>query len=291
MKRLWFEKRAGVTLAETLLAIGIFTLLLSLLMPAIQRIRDLSARQACGSNLRQMGLALHSFHTDHGRLPPVPWHANPDWMTPSTLLNWPAQILPYVENSGLYAAAIEACRVQPITFLNPPHVGNETIIKLYICPNDPRLLSAQLDLDGYFAAYTSYLGVSGGLRHDDGVMLRNGFGLSFAAIRDGLSFTLLAGERPPPDNWLAGRWYSRVKHAGSIGSLGPDWGMGVQEFGVYGPGRTDNPADRFHFWSLHLGGANFVFADASVRFLPYRMREALVPLATRDGGEPITELE
>jgi prepilin-type processing-associated H-X9-DG protein len=55
----------------------------------------------------------------------------------------------------------------------------------------------------------------------------------------------------------------------------------------YGPGSVDNPCDRYHFWSLHPGGANFLFADGSARFLPYSAAPIMVALATRSGQETI----
>jgi prepilin-type processing-associated H-X9-DG protein len=58
---------------------------------------------------------------------------------------------------------------------------------------------------------------------------------------------------------------------------------------LYGPGNLSNPCDRYHFWSLHSGGANFAFADGSVRFLAYSAKDVLPALATRDGGETITD--
>jgi prepilin-type processing-associated H-X9-DG protein len=56
----------------------------------------------------------------------------------------------------------------------------------------------------------------------------------------------------------------------------------------FGPGRLENPCDRFHFWSLHPGGAHFLFADGSVRLLPYSAQPIMVSLATRSGGEVVT---
>jgi prepilin-type processing-associated H-X9-DG protein len=56
---------------------------------------------------------------------------------------------------------------------------------------------------------------------------------------------------------------------------------------VFGPGRFDNPCDSYHFWSLHLGGANFAFCDGSVRFLSYAAAPLLPALATRAGGESV----
>lgn len=57
---------------------------------------------------------------------------------------------------------------------------------------------------------------------------------------------------------------------------------------VFGPGRVDNPCDRYHFWSLHPGGANFLFADGSARWLSYSAQPLIVPLATRNGGETVS---
>ncbi len=56
---------------------------------------------------------------------------------------------------------------------------------------------------------------------------------------------------------------------------------------AFGPGRLDNPCDRLHLWSLHPGGANFLFADGSVRFLPYSARNVLDALASIQGGEVV----
>lgn len=56
----------------------------------------------------------------------------------------------------------------------------------------------------------------------------------------------------------------------------------------FGPGRATNRCDVLHFWSLHIGGANFLFADGSVRFLSYSADDVLPALATRSGGEAVT---
>jgi prepilin-type processing-associated H-X9-DG protein len=55
----------------------------------------------------------------------------------------------------------------------------------------------------------------------------------------------------------------------------------------FGLGTLDNPCDRYHFWSLHPGGGNWLFADASARYIPYSADEILGALATRAGGETI----
>src|SRR5579875_800417 len=139
------------------------------------------------------------------------------------------------------------------------------------------------------------MGVGGG-RAWDGLLGLPGPGIGFSEITDGLSQTLMVGERPPPDTFQAGRWYT-----GALPPLfvlqGPETGMPVASPANptdpckgpfrFGPGRTANPCDRYHFWSLHPGGAHFLFADGSVHFVPYSAVSIMVSLGTRAGGEVI----
>ena len=142
----------------------------------------------------------------------------------------------------------------------------------------------------------------GGGRHEgagDGAMddtPRAGRGVRLGEITDGTSSTLLAGERPPFGKYLDGNWYTSWSVFGAITPYGTgvasmDMGdVAGQHFGCvgpfrYGPGRVENHCDTHHFWSLHAGGANFVFCDGSVRFLAYAAEPIMVALATRAGGE------
>jgi prepilin-type processing-associated H-X9-DG protein len=106
----------------------------------------------------------------------------------------------------------------------------------------------------------------------------------------------MVGERPPPDSLQAGQWYSRQWALEKFG--GPDitmvTGQGllfvddrecINAESIFGPGRTDNPCDRLHYWSLHPGGANFLFADGASRYLPYSAKNLMMALASRNGGE------
>ena len=93
--------------------------------------------------------------------------------------------------------------------------------------------------------------------------------------------------------WYPIWWHMPKRHHGpnNVIVLGgaknywPDDGCIVRR--AFGPGRTDNPCDRHHLWSLRQGGANFLFADASARFLPYSAEPLIIPLATRNGGEVV----
>ncbi len=141
----------------------------------------------------------------------------------------------------------------------------------------------------------SYRGAGDGAMGDSGQAKR---GVRLAAITDGTSSTLLIGERPPYGKYLDGNWYSIWT---VFGPHSP-YGVGVTSMEVadvseshyacrgpfrYGPGRVENLCDSHHFWSLHPGGANFAFADGSVRFLPYSAEPIMVALATRAGGEVV----
>jgi prepilin-type processing-associated H-X9-DG protein/prepilin-type N-terminal cleavage/methylation domain-containing protein len=290
-----WQRRVGFSLVELLVVIGIISLLLSLALPAIQRVRESAARIQCQNNLKQIGIALHHHHAVYGRFPPQPPKDKND---PNYALTWMALILPQIEQESLWQATERAFQIEPRKpFENPPHVGLATVVKTYICPDDGRLLSPLLDKDGITAANGSYVGVGGGTDFTNGVMGRIP-GIRLSEITDGTSVTVMVGERPPPDTLQAGWWYTRIRRAGVWGTLyGPDGVMPVEHAYIptdpcrgpyrFGPGRPDNPCDRYHFWSLHPGGANFLFADGSVHFLSYSAQPVMVALATRNGGETV----
>lgn len=290
--------RKAFTLLETLLVIGIISVLLAMLFPAVQMVRATSERMQCAKNMNQIGLALHLHHADHGRLP----------LTKTLLtgrfgfryaeysLAWPVFILPYLEQRALFQEAMEAIRVEEDPHINPPHLGYARAVRAFVCPTDSRLLQPIPDLLGFPTGLWSYVGNRG--RTTDGVLARLP-GVQFSEIRDGLSNTLMAGERPPPETLQSGRWYTNASYSQgnyirdndttlSVDPIGMDWDpicTQAESWKGYSPGRTDWPCDRLHYWSMHPGGANFLFCDNAVRFIPYSAKGILPALASRNNDD------
>ncbi len=294
--------RQGSTLLERLVVLGIIAVLVGLLLPAVQRVREAAARAACASNLKQIGLALHNYHDTQTRFPPG-FSLQADGSR-YPYLGWTGRILPYVEQDSLWQRILRAFADDPHPFIfygdSEQTVIMGIVVKNYVCPSDPRTFQAA-DKGGVLIAFTSYLGVSGtASERQDGLLFKDS-SVSMSQITDGTSNTLLAGERPPSTDLSFGWWYrgwgQRID--GSAEML-----LGVQERDwlgsryacppgpyAYGPGRIANQCDMFHFWSVHPGGANFVFADGSVRFLAYSAQPSMPALATRSGGEVVPMFE
>lgn len=300
--------RQAVTLVETLVVIGTIGLLISMLIPAIQHVRSSADKMVCQNNMRQIGYAVHLFHQDYGHVPkpggnPFNWQRDPAFM-----LSKITYLTPYLEHTELLPEAIIACNTGMRPWYNPPHRGLSTIIKVLCCPSDSRLSEVLTDVDGGTAAFGSYLTCSGsgeGVHHWGFFASRGarGQGDNFASIRDGMSNTIMLGERPPPDSLQAGRWYPvQANPLGKLKAVGPDDHMFMRNISFYGdscggiywygPGRLDNPCDRWHFWSLHPRGSHFILGDNSTKFLPYTTsRTVMAALATRAGGEAIDLLD
>jgi prepilin-type processing-associated H-X9-DG protein len=291
------NRSGAFTLIELLVVIGIVSALMGLLLPAVQRARAAAARVKCENNLKQIGLAFQMYPDVFGWLPPGHRSMKRDQAMPWS--GWPLSLLPYLEQTALFANAQAAYRLSRNPFLNPPHTGLATVVPIYVCPSDPIAASPHRgQRSGIVAAFTDYLGVSGkNYSTKDGVLFQDSH-IRFAEITDGTSNTLLAGERPPSSDFQFGWWYAGTgqKLTGSADMI-----LGVQEVNLlpvtptscgpgassYSPGRPGSPCNLFHFWSYHPGGANFLFADGSVHFLPYSVAPLMVPFATRAGGEAI----
>jgi prepilin-type processing-associated H-X9-DG protein len=289
--------RPGLNLVEVLVVLGVVGLLVGLTLPAIQQARAAAERVACQSRLRQIGLALQGHHDTLGAFPPG---QDPAFFAqaqgPIEGVSWLAKLLPFVEQQLLWEQTQQAVRQDRAPWHNPPHVGLATVIPLYTCPSDPRVAAPQQGPDGVLAAYTSYKGVRGTISGRDDGVLPLGYTVRVANITDGTSQTIMVGERPPSARLDSGWWYTShwsaythdfilwAEMRGESPYCIPPPPVG--RF-VFGPGRFSNQCDLYHFWSPHGGGANFSFADASVRYLSYSISPKLRDLASRAGGEAV----
>jgi prepilin-type N-terminal cleavage/methylation domain-containing protein/prepilin-type processing-associated H-X9-DG protein len=322
--------RSAFTLIELLVVIAIIAVLIGLLLPAVQKVRDAAGRTQCQNHLRQIGLALHGYHDTYKVFPPALDSTRQRYW----YWSWLARVLAFVEGNNLWTAAdAYAAQGDKVAFtypspnhywnpwgdwsigsgpVNPDNPGFGALEPLYNCPADPRTLVAQRVPTGNGSSYwdrvalTAYLGVSG-LRGDytapagqkwNGV-LYVGSKVRIADITDGTSNTLLVGERMPSRDLEYGWWFAG---AGYDNSGTGDVVLGARDAGYANdmnctpnaswlglrPGRPDVTCDQVHFWSLHAGGANFLFADGSTHFLSYSADTVLPALATRNGSEAIS---
>jgi len=295
--------RSAFTLIELLVVIAIISTLMGLLLSAVQRIREAAARAKCQNNVKQIALALHHCHDTFHRLPPGHRTLFDAERRPFT--GWALDVLPFLEQPSVHLEAMAAFQSEPWPFVNPPHKHMSTVLPIFVCPSD--ITSAE----NRFAsrtmiqvAFTCYLGVSGkSYLARDGMLFQESRTRLIDAT-DGTSNTLLLGERPPPPDYQFGWWYAGV---GIHLSGAADLTLGVRESNLppivpgaemcppgtypFMAGSSNNQCSMFHFWSLHSGGANFAFADGSVRFLRYSADAVLPALASRAGGEPFANID
>lgn len=274
------KPRSAFTLVEMLVVIAIIGVLIALLLPAVQAAREAARRTQCRNRMKQIGLAMHSYHDAHLVFPPGYISVAPneeDW-------GWAVFLLPYMEREPLYdemqpneRRLIEMLRDPGTAPLPPPRILVQTPIADFRCPSDrtEELLPATMRrFDGIGAgpdfepATSNYVGVCGLWDRADG-QKNNGvlYGNSKVSIRDiadGTSRTLAVGERH--------------RRCGAATWCGPRDPFGISDLGAYFvQGRVsmklNHPDDigadtcREGFSSQHAGGGNFLFCDGSVHFI------------------------
>lgn len=296
--------RSGFTLVELLVVIAIIAVLIGLLLPAVQKVREAAARISCQSQLKQVGLALTQHHDTHRVFP-----SNGGWDGKQTI---PAQ-----DGSSFVVATHDIELNQTFQFgvgdpiLGPnaqlgswlyailPFVEQEAMFRnrtwtvavpLYVCPARRPAQASTIVPQDEFAIYTSGGWPWGKTDYAGTALMFRNFApgtwpcRSLAEITDGTSQTILVGEKAVdplvqrPDNWY---WDEPFFVGGS---------RGTSRAGVLII--RDAPGIRFkqNWGATHSSGANFLFADGSVRLLQHNTPSVMVSkFLTPDGGEVINE--
>jgi prepilin-type processing-associated H-X9-DG protein len=284
-----------------LVVIAIIGVLIALLLPAVQKVREAANRASCQNNLHQIGLALHGYHDNQGSFPsgyrcqPT---SDPDYTSPGW--GWAALLLPYVEGDNL---------AKQINFNLPvEHSDNlaarTTVLKLFVCPSDrstgvftiydkDNTPLAQAVTNSYAACHGVGPDLDEELDDGNGLFFRNSM-VRMADVTDGTSNTIAIGERAcllTQTPWAGAVSFGTARITPGAPTSNPDV---VEEAPTQALAHVavhtinDPNADPEDFFTPHTGYAMFLFADGSVR--PVRDGIAisvLQGLATRDGGEVI----
>jgi prepilin-type N-terminal cleavage/methylation domain-containing protein len=320
------RRRGGFTLIELLVVIAIIAILIGLLLPAVQKVREAAARMSCQNNLKQMGLALHNYHDSRGKLPPgvAYWGSNNDYGT-----CWSIEILPYIEQDNLFKNYNQTVVNQNAA--NQP--VNQTAVKTYMCPSDPvaGVLVAPESGNGSGVNYmtSSYRGVSGmtnttgqgnafwdiaqgppggfaagggtnliGILHVTNI---SGLGQEkLQSILDGTSNTLMVGEYYTRTNTRrTSFWaYSYTSYCVStVSGFAAGAPYLVADYVKCSTATTATPPGlgggidncKRAFGSFHTSGMNFVLGDGSVRMISNSVDPIVLgAMATINNGETLT---
>lgn len=301
--------RAGFTLIELLVVIAIIAILIGLLLPAVQKVREAAARMQCSNNIRQVAIAMHSYHDANSQFPPGQFcymdQGLPDnydrrcWMQP---------ILPYIEQDNLLKQLDSGrlARANGYTINNP---GFSTLIKTLMCPSDPTgpknvTFGATTPDAPSQGAHGNYLMCASSNVFNPGGYINSAKldGIAYplskvriAGISDGTSNTVMVSEillaEDVTGHDTRGRYHNAL-HGGALFSTLYPPNTTVPDNTPYCQSMPRSPcvqtrSNLFHSArSAHSGGVNVGMSDGSVRFVSDTINAATwQALGSRAGGE------
>ncbi len=308
---LYSRRRVGFTLIELLVVIAIIAILIGLLLPAVQKVREAAARMSCSNKQKQIALAMHNYHDTHSKFPAGQpqgyyhdnWYSMPG-LKEFNRANWAGDILPYVEQPAIYG------EFQAVLLANSTYTCfapfSTNAIPTFSCPSDPKSPKQSLG-QGFHTSYVACHGSGYATPTADprGINLDGIFyGLSkvrLTDITDGTSNTVMVSELLQGDDALGGgndvrgRMWNTIHSGTTFSTLyPPNSTVGDNLMGYCGavPGAPCGSQSVINSFSLarskHTGGVNSARADGSVAFIT----NTITPntwrwMGTRSGGEVI----